>query len=135
MKQIIFSMSLTLLSFSALAGSQPQTPVVNAGNCIALSYNPFTISWNDKSECRDYINQGYAKGVGFSGEVSYGKNYQSTNWNTFVGHISPSEARCHQSGSALQFRLVVDVADVHAVAVTCGGAITQHVSSACVPFL
>ncbi|HBA7664389.1 TPA: hypothetical protein J1431_004579 [Escherichia coli] len=91
MKQIIFSMSLTLLSFSALAGSQPQTPVVNAGNCIALSHNPFTISWNDKSECRDYINQGYAKGVGFSGEVSYGKNYQSTNWNTFVGHISPGE--------------------------------------------
>ncbi|EOB4762405.1 hypothetical protein ACN6XO_004830 [Escherichia coli] len=91
MKKFIFSVSLMLLSVSAFAGSQSQTSVVNARNCIVLSYNPFTISWNDKTECRNYINQGYAKGVGFSGEVSYGKGYQSTNWKTFVGHVSPGE--------------------------------------------
>ncbi|EER0880916.1 hypothetical protein [Escherichia coli] len=91
MKKFIFSVSLMLLSVSAFAGSQSHTSVVNAENCIVLSYNPFTISWNDKTECRNYINQGYAKGVGFSGEVSYGKGYQSTNWKTFVGHVSPGE--------------------------------------------
>ena len=91
MKKIIFSVLLTLLSFSAFAGSQSRTSVVSAGNCIALSYNPFTISWIEVNECRNYINQGYAKGVGFSGEVSYGKGYQSTNWKTFVGHVLPGE--------------------------------------------
>lgn len=91
MKKIIFSVSLMLLSVSSFAGSQSQTSVVNAGNCIALSYKPFTISWNDQTKCRNYINQGYAKGVGFSGEVSYGKGYQSTDWKTFVGHVSPGE--------------------------------------------
>lgn len=84
-------MSLAVLSFSASAGSQSQKTVVNAGNCISVSFNPFTVSWNEKPECRDYINQGYAKGVGFSGEVSYGKNYQSTDWMTFVGHVKPGE--------------------------------------------
>lgn len=49
--------------------------------------------------------------------------------------LEPTNAHSHQSGSALWYRHVADVTDVHAVAVIYGGSINQSVSSDSVPFL
>ena len=95
MKKIILGMTVFIFSMSAFAGSNnsSQTPPVSAEFCVGASFDPFTVGWVEKPKCRDAIDKGYAKGIGFSGIVSYGANNQSAATKSFVGKIKPGEKK------------------------------------------
>lgn len=90
MKKILFGMSALIMSFSTIAGGGGSwSPSISPGHCVKVSYNPFTVSWDNMSQCNEAITNGYAKGVGFSGVVSYGSGSQSANMRAFNGVVKP----------------------------------------------
>lgn len=90
MKKTILALSTLVMSNIVIAGGGGSwSPSISPGHCVGVSYNPFSVFWNDLSQCREAIEKGYAKGVGFSGGVSYGTGSQSSETRFFSGVVKP----------------------------------------------